>query len=113
MFSKFCMCAVLPALKGVNRIILNSEAGSVVLVFPFQHALMANSLSVIWSPATGTCVGTVLEMDVIVSCFGLTEAEYTVTIGITLIVNGQLLPSSFSESFIPTDPSLLSSTISG
>ena len=107
------MYAVLPALKSANQIILNSEAGLVVQVFPFQHMLMADSLSVSWSPATGTCVGAVLETNVIVSCFGLTDVEYTVTIGIILIVNGELLPVGFSESFTPTDPSLLSSATSG
>ena len=104
------MYAVLPALKRASQIILNSEAGSVVHVFPFQHVLMADSLSVSWSPATGTCAGTVLGMCVIVSCLGLMDIQYTVTIGITLIVNGELLPVSFSESFTPTYPSLLSST---
>ena len=107
------MHTVLPAIKSANQIILNSEAGSVVHVVPFQHELMANTLSVTWSPDIGTCVGAVLEMDAIVSCFGLTDVEYTVTIGITLIVNGDLLPVTFSQSFTPADPSLLSSTTSG
>ena len=107
------MYSVLPALKSSNQIILNAEVGSVLIVFPFQQELMNNTLSVTWSPDIGTCVGAVLEMDVFVSCFGLTNMEYTATIGIILIVNGSLLPGSFSQSFTPADPSLLLSTVSG
>ena len=107
------MYAVLPALKSSNQIILNAEVGSVVIVFPFQQEFINETLSVTWSPDIGTCVGAVLEMDVFVSCFDLADVEYTVTIGIILIVNGALLPGSFSQSFTPADPSLLSSTASG
>ena len=74
---------------------------------------MNDTLSVTWSPDSGTCVGVVLEMDVLVSCFGLTDVEYTVTIGITLIVDGALLVGSFSQSFTPANPSIISSTSSG
>ena len=107
------MHSVLPALKTSDHIICNAEVGSVVIVFPFQQELMHGTLSVTWSLDIGTCVGAVLEMDVIVTCFGLTDVEYTVTIVITLIINGAMLPGSFSHSFTPANPPLPSSTVSG
>ena len=51
----FGMCSVLPALKSSIQIILNTEVGSVIIVFPFQQELMNNTLSVTWSPDIGTC----------------------------------------------------------
>ena len=99
-FSKLCMYSVFPALKQTNQIILCT-----VTVFPFNTH---------WpSEIEKICVSAVLEMDVFVSCYGLTDVEYTVAIGITLIVNvWALLSGSFSQSFTPVDPSLPSS-ISG
>ena len=102
-----CMCTALPALKNANQIIPNFGAGAVI--FPFLHVLMDYSLSVYHSPPNGTCVGDVTEMDAIISCFGLLDVECTITIGTTLIVNGKEFPASFSDSFTPISPSLLSS----
>ena len=102
------MHTALPALKKANQIIPNFGAGAVI--FPFLHVVMAYSFSVYHSPSNGTCIGAVKEMDAIISCFDLLDVEYTVATGITLIVNGELFPVSFSESFTPISPSLLSST---
>ena len=107
------MYAVLPALKGPNQILVHPEASLIVCVFPFQHLPMADSLSVSWAPpTTGKCTGVVSGMLATVSCFGLTDVEHTITIGIILIVNGELLPANFSQSFTPmyTDSVLPSST---
>ena len=104
-------CAIrtdLPALKNANQIVPNFGAGTVIL--PFLYTAMNCSLSVYHSPPLGTCIGAVMETDAIVSCFDLVDTEYTVSIGITLIVNGEFFPVSFSESLTPLSPALLSTT---
>ena len=68
------MYSALPALKSTNQVILCT-----VTLFPFNT---------LWPSDIERCVGAVLEMDVFVSCFGLTDVEYAVAIGLTLIVNG-------------------------
>ena len=92
----------LPAIKYANVVDPGSEGGAVT--FPFRHPVM--EASVTWSPDDGMCDTVLSEMTVTVNFSGLNNSvEYTMTVDGVLVLNGQQLPFTLSESLTPMDSS--------